>query len=277
MKPNPALPLAIALFVAGCSTPPPLPDAADSSGADVSSVRGIPERSQRTTGPSPGQASAPSQVPRFSAAAPDAVKPPGWEPWILHPRKRQTRYDLLTEGGAAVIRATAAESASGLLAQVDVNPELTPVVQWRWRADQLVPGADNTDAALEDSPVRVVLAFDGDKSKLPVREQMFFERVKLLSGQDLPYATLMYIWENQQPVDAILSNPHTARIKKVVAASGSDGLKRWHELRRNYVADYERAFGKPPGRLIGVAVMTDTDNTRSKVVAWYGDIELLPH
>jgi hypothetical protein len=214
-------------------------------------------------------------VPRFSAAAPDAVKPPGWEPWILHPRKRQTRYDLLTEGGAAVIRATAAESASGLLAQVDVNPEQVPVLQWRWRADQLVPGADNTDAALEDSPVRVVLAFDGDKSKLPVREQMFFERVKLLSGQDLPYATLMYIWENRQPVDSILPNPHTARIKKVVAASGPDGLKRWHKLRRNYVADYQRAFGKPPGRLVGVAVMTDTDNTRSKVVAWYGDIELL--
>jgi hypothetical protein len=34
-------------------------------------------------------------------------------------------------------------------------------------------------------------------------------------------------------------------------------------------------YGAPPGRLIGVAVVTDSDNTRQKIRAWYGDIRML--
>jgi hypothetical protein len=60
----------------------------------------------------------------------------------------------------------------------------------------------------------------------------------------------------------------------VVASSGHRRLGQWTTVERNYVADYERAFGTPPGRLIGVAVMTDTDNTGERVEAYYGDIEL---
>jgi hypothetical protein len=41
------------------------------------------------------------------------------------------------------------------------------------------------------------------------------------------------------------------------------------------VADYRRAFGEAPGRLIGIAVMTDSDNTASSTEAHYGDLTLL--
>ena len=40
------------------------------------------------------------------------------------------------------------------------------------------------------------------------------------------------------------------------------------------VADYRRAYGRAPGRLIGVAVVSDSDNTRQIARAWYGDIRL---
>jgi hypothetical protein len=45
---------------------------------------------------------------------------------------------------------------------------------------------------------------------------------------------------------------------------------------RNIKADFEKAFGEAPGALIGIAIMTDTDNTRSHAQAWYGPISLLP-
>jgi hypothetical protein len=59
-----------------------------------------------------------------------------------------------------------------------------------------------------------------------------------------------------------------------VAASGPEGLGQWRHFTRNIVEDYERAFGEKPGRLIGVGVLTDTDNTGETVEAWYGDIRL---
>ena len=43
-------------------------------------------------------------------------------------------------------------------------------------------------------------------------------------------------------------------------------------MRRNLAADYRKAFGAAPGRVLGVAVMTDTDNTGSKAVGEYADI-----
>ena len=40
------------------------------------------------------------------------------------------------------------------------------------------------------------------------------------------------------------------------------------------VEDYQRAFGEAPGDIVGIGVMTDTDNTRSRARAYYGDITL---
>jgi hypothetical protein len=40
-------------------------------------------------------------------------------------------------------------------------------------------------------------------------------------------------------------------------------------------ADYKRAYGEVPGDLIGIALLTDTDNTKSETRAFYGDIELI--
>jgi hypothetical protein len=55
-------------------------------------------------------------------------------------------------------------------------------------------------------------------------------------------------------------------------ASGADGLGRWQTVRRNIADDYRRAYGAEPGTLLGVAVMTDTDNTGAKAVGQYADI-----
>jgi hypothetical protein len=49
----------------------------------------------------------------------------------------------------------------------------------------------------------------------------------------------------------------------------------WKNFERNYVEDCWRAFGRAPGRLIGVGILTDSDNTGAVVEAFYGDIRLL--
>jgi hypothetical protein len=60
-----------------------------------------------------------------------------------------------------------------------------------------------------------------------------------------------------------------------VVSSGGNGVGTWQRYRRNFVDDYRRAFGTEPGRLIGIAILTDTDNTRQQVSAQYGKIRLL--
>ena len=147
------------------------------------------------------------------------------------------------------------------------------MLHWHWKVDQLIQKADNTQKHLEDSPVRLVVSFGGDIDSLEIRDRMFFDNVRLLTGQQMPYATLMYIWENRAPLETVIDNRHTSRIKMIVAESGRERLGQWQEVTRNVVEDYKRAFGKYPGPITSIGIMTDTDNTGDNAHAWYGDIE----
>jgi hypothetical protein len=51
-------------------------------------------------------------------------------------------------------------------------------------------------------------------------------------------------------------------------------LNQWLDYKRNISEDYERAFGEPPGALVGIGIMTDSDNTHSTTRAWYGPVRL---
>lgn len=232
-----------------------------------------------TSEPEPGAASLGSSadwmsVGAFSEAAPGAPLPGAWQDWPIGPHKRRTRYQLVESDGRTVLQALADRSASGLTAKLGIDPLQYPVIEFSWRVGRLIPGADVGDRHAEDAPARVILAFDGDVASLPVADRMLFERARLLTGRDMPYATLMYVWENRQPVEAIIPNPHTGRIRKIVVASGEERVGAWREFRRNVVEDYRRAFGAEPGRLLAIGLMTDTDNTGEQAEALYGDIRL---
>jgi hypothetical protein len=61
-----------------------------------------------------------------------------------------------------------------------------------------------------------------------------------------------------------------------VLQSGNAHAGQWQVQRRDLAADFRRAFGRPAPRITGIAVATDTDNTRSRVSAWFADLELTP-
>lgn len=211
-------------------------------------------------------------VTAFSLAQSDGILPGGWQPWRLSRLKKLTSYQLVNENGSVVVKAMSAASASGLIHPLDIDPRAAPVLQWRWKVPRLIEGANNTRRNAEDAPVRVVLSFDGDVQSLPLEERLFFDRIRAVTGHQLPYATLMYIWENSAARGTVIANPHTSRIQMIVAESGSALTGTWKLEAQNVYEDYKRAFGTEPGRIKAIAIMTDTDNTGTAVEAYYGDI-----
>ena len=216
-------------------------------------------------------------VSPFSAAQPGGALPLGWAPWSLTRFKKDTGYQLVSDpSGVTVIEAKSDQSASGLRKNLDIDPVLVPWIHWRWHVPALIPSADNSRRDLEDSPVRVVITFAGDMDKLDFEERALAARIKALTGQAMPYATLMYIWENKVPRDSVMESHHTTRVKMIVAESGTRRSGDWVEFERNVVMDFERAFGEKPGRIKTLGIMTDTDNTGESAVAYYGDIRFTP-
>jgi hypothetical protein len=220
----------------------------------------------------------PLQALKVSSSASQIGEPPaGWQPMIIRRDKAKTAYALTSKQVAAkptrVLHAAAESSASGLWVPMPVAPNASSIT-WSWRTDRMIPGADSTRADAEDSPTRLVLAFDGDMSRLPLKDRMMAETARMLLGREMPYATLIYTWDTKQPVGSVIANTHSGRVKKKVVESGPARVGQWLTYQRNYVKDYTEIFGEPPGKLLGVGVLTDTDNTRQRAEAWYGDIHL---
>jgi len=214
-------------------------------------------------------------VSEFSGAKPGDVLPGGWRVWTMSRFKKSTDYRLVKDSGRTVIKAEASGSASGLVHDVRIDPREFPILKWRWKVDGLIAGADNTQSRTEDSPARIVIAFEGDVSKLDFDDSIFFTRVRMLTGYSMPYATLMYIWENKAPKGTVIPSRHTSRVQMVVAESGNDALGTWREESRNFYEDFKRAFGEEPPMIKSIGIMTDSDNTGEDVHAHYGDISFL--
>ena len=239
--------------------------------------------------PASGRVDAPSAIDGRSAASgsvepvlapfslgPRAIGPGRWEPWGRHPAKPATQYDIIREDAKPVLQARASASVSGLKHRVNRSAEEFSLIRWRWRIDSILKGADVGDRHAEDAPARLLLAFDGDRSRLSMRDMMVAEQFQLFTGQAMPYATLMYVWDSSRSEGEVVHNPHSGRIRKVVVQSGGNQVGRWVSYQRDFQADFVKAFGEAPGRLIGVGVMTDSDNTRQKARCLYGDVELVP-
>jgi hypothetical protein len=197
----------------------------------------------------------------------------GWYLWSLAPHKKKTKYYLHHYQGKNVIHADAQSSASGLIVPLKAKDIAGFDLQWTWKALKNIPLADNTQGHVDDAPLRIVLGFEGDKSTLSLKDQLAFDLAKLISGHELPYATLMYIWSEKNGAEEVITNKHISRIKSIVVDSGGQGLGEWRVHRRSIEADFKKAYGENPGKLIAIGIMTDTDNTNDAVQAKYGDIE----
>lgn len=208
-------------------------------------------------------------------AATPAADSTAWEPVKL-PGKRLTDYAKEMKDGRPAWFARSDASASMFRKRVRVPPHQLGMVEFSWWVDHLVPGADLSEAGQGDSPARVVFAFDGDHSRLSMKNRMLFELAGGLGGETPPFATLMYVWANDAPPESVIVNPRIDRVRKIVMESGPRHLRQWRTYRRDLAADYRRAFGEEPGPLIGMAYMTDSDNMNATARTWYGDIHLVP-
>ncbi len=195
----------------------------------------------------------------------------GWRHFTL-PGKTATVYDVVRQDGRETLTATAGTAASMMRREVNIPAAKLDDVSFSWQVPLLIEGADLAERDFDDSPVRIVLVFEGDKRKFSAKNAMLSELAQVMTGEPLPYATLMYVWCNKRPAGSVVINPRTDRIRSVVVESGAKNLRQWLDYQRHIRADFEKAFGEVPGNLISVGLMTDSDNTKTQTAAAYGKV-----
>jgi hypothetical protein len=211
------------------------------------------------------------EVARFSISEPGANLSDGWKPLTFKKIPKLTTYELVKDGAQVVVKAMSDSSASGLTKEVRIDPKEFPIVRWRWKVENLLQKSNATRKDGDDYPARLYITFEYNPDRVSFGKKLKYKAGQALFG-DIPIGAISYVWETKAPVGAIIDNAYTDFVKMVVVESGPSNIGLWVDESRNIYEDYKNAFGEEPPMINGVAIMSDTDNTKERATAYYGDI-----
>ena len=162
-------------------------------------------------------------------------------------------YSVAEENGNRFLRAYADKQDVQIGIFRAFKPKQFPALQWRWRVKQLPTGADERTEKTNDSAAAVYVVFDSTL---------------------MPRA-IKYVWSSSLPVGTRMQSPVYWRSRVVVLQSGNAHVGEWQQEVINFYQDYKGFFGEEPGEVVGIAVLTDSDATKSVAEAHYDDFSLL--
>ncbi|MEW5735793.1 MAG: DUF3047 domain-containing protein [Thermodesulfobacteriota bacterium] len=177
------------------------------------------------------------------------------EGWKEHAFVGHTRYAPGTEDGIACLRAESDAAASALIHEVSYNLTDYPYLSFSWKVGNTVKAGDEKTKQGDDYAARIYLVF----------KSFFFFNTKSIN----------YIWANKLPLGQAIPNAYTKNVWMVAVESGPENVGQWRHYTVDVLSDYRRLFKTDPPPVAAVAIMTDTDNTKSRAAACYGPIRAL--
>lgn len=182
----------------------------------------------------------------------DALDPERWQHVKVH---GATAYRIVEIDGRRCLLAESADSSSILLTEVSFNPRVSPWMSWTWRVDRFVEGEALERKSGSDASARLYVYFE--TPGLPWQKR-----------------NLDYVWSMVLPVGTSLSSAFTSQSHILVVETGAQPVGRWRTVKRHLAEDYQRSFGEEPSKVIAIGIMSDTDNTHGKAVAYFDDLRV---
>jgi DUF3047 family protein len=160
-------------------------------------------------------------------------------------------YSVREEGGLRFLRGVS--KGLGIQAAKEKTWDLAayPVLAWSWRPREFPRGADERESATNDSVLAVYTLVEYSRIRGP--------------------KAVKYIWSEKVPVGTHLtSNMDLTQVR--VLRSGTGGKDKWTDERVNVLADYKKVFRESDTpKPAGIAVLTDSDDTKSSAAGDYAN------
>lgn len=165
----------------------------------------------------------------------------------------KTHYQLLQTKTQNILSAQSEQSASGLFKEIRINLNETPYLNWSWQIDSYLKHLDEQSKEGDDYAVRLYIVKKHD---------YLFWKTKALN----------YVWSSNQEKNSLWNNAYTSQAKMFAVRGNNSMIKHWYKEKRNVKEDFKHFFGDDINFIDVIAIMTDTDNSKSSVQAYYGDI-----
>jgi hypothetical protein len=222
-------------------------------------------------------ASAQSLLSPLAGAGPEP--PPPWRTALLPQQTLPaTRFAVVELDGERVLRVESPASYGNLVHAVDGAAAAAATLRWRWRLERAVAGADLRRREGDDTALKVCVLYAMPLGQVPFVERQLLRLARARSGEDLPAATLCYVWDATLPAGTVIPNAYTPRLRWWVLRGAGSAPGRWADERRDLRADFLRAFGDEatePPPISAVLVGADADNTGGHGLGYVTGLELL--
>ncbi len=165
-----------------------------------------------------------------------------------------TDYQITPIDNTLALQAISHASASGLYKEQRIDLHKTPYLNWSWRINHHLTGLNEQSKAGDDYSARIYIVVNGG---------LFFWRTKAIN----------YAWASNTDKGVIWPNAFAGKNTMMVALrSSKDKTHTWYSEKRHILADFKYLFGYDIQYIDSIALMTDTDNSKSDAHAYYGDI-----
>lgn len=200
---------------------------------------------------------------------------------VAHKAIPPTRFEAGRMDGVRGVRVDTERSYGTLVFEPKAVP--SPRLSWRWRLDVPLSGGrapvDILRKEGDDAALKICAMFDHPLDRIPFLERQVLRIARGVSGEDLPAATVCYVWDSTYPAQTQAANPYSRRVRFITLQGQSAPLSRWVAESRDLASDFAQLFADelPAGaevpRITRIVVGADSDNTESRSSGWVADLQ----
>ncbi len=165
----------------------------------------------------------------------------------------KTHYSLGDNENGKFLRAEANNSASGLGKEIKINLIETPFLNITWKIEKDLPGIDEGSKKGHDYAARVFV-------------------VKKTGATPLSNRAMNYVFSSNNDLNTYHPSPFTKKSIDYVLSTTKENLNEWVTVKVNVRDHFKKFHNLDLDEINGVAIMSDTDNSKLSSIAYYQNI-----
>ena len=165
----------------------------------------------------------------------------------------KTTFSVGSNENGNYLKAIADNAASGLGKEIKIDLNKTPFINITWKIEKDIPGIDETAKKGHDFAARVFV-------------------IKKTGATALSNRAINYVFSSNQDVGSNSPSPYTKKSIDNVLATTKTNANEWVTVKANVKEDFKKFHNLDVNELDGIAIMSDTDNSKKKSITYYQNI-----
>lgn len=167
--------------------------------------------------------------------------------------KAKTYYTVGSNDKGNYLKAEADGAASGLGKEIKINLNSTPILNITWKVEKDLSGINEKSKKGHDYAARVFV-------------------IKKTGATPLSNRAINYVFSSNENINDNNPSPYTKKSIDYVLSTTKENLNEWVTVKANVKEHFKKLHNLDVNELNGVAIMTDTDNSKRKSIAYYQNI-----